>query len=116
MNLENLRPWFFWVLLCDFLGFAAGTAYVIYQYGALGWIPVAFGNPVGILVTVDLFIALSMVLGWVYVDARGRGISPWPYIGLTLATGSVGTLLYLLIRERPGAPAYARKASAVTGA
>lgn len=115
MNLENLRPWFFWVLLCDFLGFAAGTAYVIYQYGALGWIPVAFGNPVGILVTVDLFIALSMVLGWVYVDARERGISPWPYVGLTLATGSVGTLLYLLIRERPGAPAYARKASAVTG-
>jgi hypothetical protein len=116
MNLENWRPWFFWALLVDFLGFTAMTAYVIYQYGAIGWIPVAFANPVSSLVTIDLFIALGMVLGWVYADAKDRGVSPWPYIVLTLGTGSVGTLLYLLVRERPGAPAYSLDASAAARA
>ena len=47
-----------------------------------------------------------MLESWVYVDAKERGVSPWPYLILTLGTGSVGTLLYLLVRERPGAPVY----------
>ncbi len=56
--------------------------------------------------TIDLFTALSMAMGWIYFDAKQRGVSPWPYLLLTLGTGSVGTLLYLLVRERPGAPVY----------
>ena len=104
MKLEDTRPWLFWALLVDFVGFTAFTGYILLEYGLTGWIPVAFANPVSTLVTVDLFIALSMVLGWVYADAKARGVSPWPYIALTLGTGSVGTLLYLLVRERPGAP------------
>lgn len=103
MKLEDTRPWLFWALLVDFVGFSAFTAYVLYAYG-LGWIGVAFANPVSTLVTIDLFIALSMVMAWVHADAKARGVSPWPYLLLTLGTGSVGTLLYLLVRERPGAP------------
>ncbi len=104
MNLENMRPWLFWALLVDFVGFTAFTGWILLQYGPTGWIPIAFANPVSTLVTVDLFIALSMVMWWVYVDAKARGVSPWPYLVLTLGTGSVGTLLYVLVRERPGAP------------
>ena len=104
MKLEDTRPWLFWALLVDFVGFTAFTGYILLEYGLTGWIPVAFANPVSTLVTVDLFIALSMVMGWVYADAKARGVSPWPYLLLTLGTGSVGTLLYLLVRERPGAP------------
>jgi hypothetical protein len=110
MELEDTRPRLFWALMVDFVGFTAFNGYVLLEYG-MGWINVAFANPVSTLVTVDLFIALSMVLGWVYVDAKRRGVSPWPYIVLTLGTGSVGTLLYLLVRERPGAPIYSGEAS-----
>jgi hypothetical protein len=111
MTLESMRPWLFWVLLVDFVAFSLQTAYVLSLYG-LSWIPVAFENPVSTLIMVDLVIALSMILGWVYVDARQRGVSPWPYLLLTLATGSVGTLLYVLVRERPGAPSYEIQAAA----
>lgn len=105
MKLEDTRPWLFWALLVDFFGFTAFTGYVLLEYG-MGWVGVAFANPVSTLVTIDLFIALSMVMGWVYADAKARGVSPWPYLILTLGTGSVGTLLYLLVRERPGAPVW----------
>jgi len=107
MNLEDTRPWLFWALLVDFVCFTAFTGYILVEYG-MGWIGIAFSNPVSTLVTVDLFIALSMVMGWIYVDAKQRGVSPWPYLVLTLGTGSVGTLLYLLVRERPGAPVYSQ--------
>lgn len=103
MRLEDTRPWLFWVLLADFVGFTAFTGWVLLEYG-LGWIGVALSNPVSTLILVDLCIALSMVLCWIWVDARRRGVSPWPYLVLTVGTGSVGTLLYLLLRERPGAP------------
>ena len=116
MNLENMRPWLFWALLVNFLGFTAFTGYVLVTYGATGWIPIAFANPVSTLVTVDLFIALAMVMAWVYADAKARGVSPWPYLALTLGTGSVGTLLYLLVRERPGAPLYSVDAPAAVRA
>ena len=106
MKLEDARPWLFWILLLDFVGFGLATLYVLVEYG-LGWIPIAFSHPVSALVTIDLFIALSMVMAWVHGDAKARGVSPWPYLLLTLATGSVGTLLYLLVRERPGAPVHA---------
>ncbi len=105
MRLEDTRPWLFWGLLVDFIGFTFFTGYVLVEYG-LGWIGVAIANPVSTLILVDLCIALSMVMAWIYVDARRRGVSPWPYLLLTLGTGSVGTLLYLLVRERPGAPVY----------
>ncbi len=113
MKLEDTRPWLFWALLVDFIGFSLFTGYILVQYG-MGWINVAFANPVSTLVTIDLFIALSMVMGWIYVDAKHRGVSPWPYLVLTLATGSVGTLLYLLVRERPGAPLYSHESGTRT--
>ena len=109
MKIEDTRPWLFWVMLVDFLAFTAFTGYILLEFGATGWIPIAFSNPVSTLVTIDLFIALSMVMGWVYVDAKQRGVSPWPYLLLTLGTGSVGTLLYLLVRERPGAPVHSEE-------
>lgn len=102
MKLEDTRPWLFWFLLADFIGFTAFTGYILLEYG-MGWVNVALSNPVSTLITVDLCIALSMVMAWIYSDAKARNVSPWPYLALTLFTGSVGTLLYLLVRERPGA-------------
>lgn len=50
----------------------------------------------------DLVIALGLVLVWLVQDARAQGRNPWPWVAITLATGSFGPLLYLLTR-RPAA-------------
>lgn len=81
-----------------FLDFLALTAYVLYQYGPIGWIPELAANPVTVLITVDLVIALTVAVGWTWRDARERGVSPLPYAVLTALTGSVGILLYILNR------------------
>jgi hypothetical protein len=41
-------------------------------------------------------------------DAKKRGANPWPYLALTLATGSGGLLAYLIVRVGEPAPRAAR--------
>lgn len=83
------------VLLADF---SALTAYVVAQHGYVGLFEVLFSSWAGILVLVDLTIALGMVVAWMWQDARQRGVNPIPYAVLTLGFGSVGPLLYLIRR------------------
>lgn len=85
------------LVLADFLGF---TAYVLYTYGLVGWVPMAVANPVTTLVTVDLVLALSIAMGWTWRDARARGVNPVPYLVVTALTGSAGLLWYLFDRLR----------------
>jgi hypothetical protein len=85
--------------------FAALTAYAVYQYGYVGFFETLLGNIVGITAAVDLLIALTMIVVWMARDARERGISPLPYVLLTLGLGSVGPLLYLLRRPARAASA-----------
>jgi hypothetical protein len=59
----------------------------------------ADANPWAILFAVDLSISLGLVLTWMARDARARGQSIAGWIALTLATGSIGPLLYLLRRR-----------------
>jgi hypothetical protein len=91
------------VVLADF---AALTAYVVAQYGVVGLFEQVFANWATTLVAVDLTIALSMVMVWMWQDARARGVSPLPYVALTLGLGSVGPLLYLV--RRAGDPSSVR--------
>jgi hypothetical protein len=58
-------------------------------------------GPWGVLATVDLLAALSVGVAWTWMDARQKGLSPWPWALLTLGTGSVGLLGYL---ARHGGP------------
>ena len=53
----------------------------------------------GAQVFVDLVIALTLVLVWMWRDAKASGRNIWPWIALTLATGSFGPLFYLLTRK-----------------
>lgn len=56
-------------------------------------------GPWGWVLTADLVIALSMVIVWMWDDARKSGRNPWGYTLLTLGTGSIGTLLYYVTRK-----------------
>lgn len=93
----NTRQWGLTILLVGFLGF---TGYTLYVHGLRGFFELATANTATLLLGTDLMIALSLVVVWMWRDARDRGISPLPYIALTLATGSAGPLFYLIRRER----------------
>ncbi|HXG18981.1 MAG TPA: DUF2834 domain-containing protein [Methylomirabilota bacterium] len=80
------------------LAFSAFTGYALYQYGYIGLFEQALLNAATIQVFLDLTIALSLVLLWMWQDARKHGIAPLPYVALTLTLGSIGPLLYLIRR------------------
>jgi hypothetical protein len=78
------------------------TAAALWQTGILGildWHVKTFG---GGQVFADLVIALTLAMVWMWHDAKATGRNVWPWIALTLVTGSFGPLIYLLSRK-PGA-------------
>ena len=100
MNRKQLALGF---VLADF---AAFTAYAVWQYGYVGILQTAFSSWPAALLSVDLVIALGLVLIWMMGDSRQRGLAFLPYALLTLVFGSVGPLLYLIRREsRAAVPA-----------
>ena len=101
MDLKRLVPLF---VLADF---SALTAYAVAQHGFVGVFALAFANAATITLSVDLVIALSLVAGWMWRDARERGVTPLPYLLLTMLLGSVGPLLYLVRRPSGRVPARA---------
>jgi MFS superfamily sulfate permease-like transporter len=96
----NLKQIGLGVVLVDFV---ALTGYALYQYGLIGFFETLLSSAAGAAVLADLVIALSLVIVWMWRDARARGWSPLPYAVLTLALGSVGPLVYLM--RRVGTPA-----------
>jgi len=89
------------VLLVDFLTL---TSYAVYRYGYIGFFELMTANWATATALADLLIALGLVVSWMVRDARSRGVSPVPYVLLTLVLGSAGPLLYL-IRRLADAPA-----------
>jgi hypothetical protein len=87
--------------------FSALTAYAIAQHGFVGVFALALANTATITLAVDLVIALALVTVWMWQDARDRGVTPLPYLVLTLTLGSVGPLLYLVRHGGGEAPARA---------
>lgn len=82
--------------------FSAFTAWVVWQTGYVGFFSQLLSTPAGWQVLADIVIALFLVLSWIRRDARARSRRFWPYALLTVALGSIGPLLYLLLR--PAAP------------
>jgi hypothetical protein len=87
------KQWLIGIVLADFL---ALNAYVVMEYGYIGFVREVLSTLPGIAVMVDLTIALTMVLVWMFRDAKRRGLTAAPYLIVTLFLGSVGPLLYLL--------------------
>ncbi len=92
----NKRQLLLALVLADFL---ALNAYVIYQYGYIGFFALVLANSATVAALVDLTIALSLITWWMVRDARDRGITWLPYVLLTLTLGSVGPLAYLIHRD-----------------
>jgi hypothetical protein len=82
------------------LAFADLNAYVVWQYGYMGFWQLITANTATIAALVDLTIALTLVTVWMWRDARRRGVSLMPYLALTATLGSVGPLLYLIVNGR----------------
>ncbi|MFO0601079.1 MAG: SRPBCC family protein [Myxococcaceae bacterium] len=92
-------------------GFLAVNAYA-FVLGDLAGLKAYLLNlgPWGILATADLLAALTVSVAWTWVDARSKGLSPWPWALLTLGTGSVGILGYLALHGGPPRPRITRDA------
>jgi hypothetical protein len=87
-----------------FAVFAALNVYALYAAGISGFVTaLTSGNAWNTVLGVDLLISLGLVLTWLWRDARARGSSPLPYALLTVLTGSIGPLLYLLRRPSSAA-------------
>ncbi len=87
------------LIIVTLLLFGALTAAALWQHGYWGIVEPHFQTLAGAQVFADLVIALVLVMVWMWHDARSRGRNVWPWIVLTLATGSIGPLLYLLTRK-----------------
>jgi hypothetical protein len=88
-----------------FVDFLALNVYLIATFGYLGAyaeiLKVATENLGATLIAVDLCIALGMAMVWMWNDAKAHGRNVWGYLLLTLALGSLGPLLYLLLTPAP---------------
>jgi hypothetical protein len=84
--------------------FGALSAVALEQHGFWGIIAPHFRSTGAGQVFADLVIALTLAMVWMWHDAKAMGRTAWPWIILTLATGSFGPLIYLLTRK-PGATA-----------
>src|SRR5215472_9652095 len=85
-------------LVSVLLGFSILTAYAVYLYGYVGFFREVTSSVASLTLSVDLVIALTIILVYIANDAREHGISAVPYLLLTLAFGSVGPLCYLIRR------------------
>ncbi len=91
------------LLVITLVLFGALTAAALWQHGYWGIIAPHFQSFGGGQVLTDLVIALTLVMVWMWWDAKATGRTVWPWIVVTLVLGSFGPLMYLLTRKSPGA-------------
>jgi len=92
------------LLILTLAGFGALTAAAVWHHGFVGILASPLQSLAAGQIFVDLVIALTLVMVWIWNDARTRGRVAWPWIVATLAFGSFGPLVYLLVRESKSRP------------
>ena len=86
-------------LLAVMVAFGALTTKAMLDSGIQGILAVPLSSWAGAQVFTDLVIVGLMACVWMVKDAPLRGLRAWPFVLLTLATGSFGPLTYLVVRE-----------------
>ncbi len=102
-------------LLALGLVFAAFGAYSLYALWAVGYVGIwqAGMASVGAWQLLLDFVLMSLIaLAWLVQDARRTGRKAWPFVVMTLAVGSFGPLLYLLLAPRGSGARLGREATA----
>ena len=87
------------ILVLILIPFAALTAVALWQHGYWGILAPHFQTFGAGQVLADLVIALTLVMAWMWRDAKATGRNIWPWFVATLFLGSFGPLLYLLTRQ-----------------
>lgn len=87
------------LLICVLIVFSVITGLALKEVGYWGIIEPHFQSWGQGQVLADLVIACALACIWMVRDAPSRGLSAWPFVAVTLAAGSFGPLLYLLVRE-----------------
>jgi hypothetical protein len=87
------------VLLAVILAFGALSVMALMEAGYLGIFLQHFENYAGMQVLTDLAIVCVLAIIWMVNDAKTSGVTPWPFVVLTLAAGAFGPLSYLVARE-----------------
>jgi hypothetical protein len=91
--------------------FSILTLAVVVRAGPIGFFEQLLSTPAGWQTLVDVTIALSLVLAWMWSDAKRHGRLWWPWAVVTVVFGSIGPLLYLLRRPASTSPQVQRAAS-----
>jgi len=79
--------------------FGTLSAFALREHGYVGIFLSPLGSLASTQIFFDLVIALSLVMVWMWQDAKATGRNVWPWIAATLAFGSFGPLFYLLTRK-----------------
>lgn len=79
--------------------FGALTLKAVADVGYVGIFLSALDSTASLQIFADLAIALTLVLVWMWRDAKATARNPWLWLGATLLLGSFGPLLYLLTRK-----------------
>lgn len=74
-------------------GITAGAIWMEGLAGIFAAIVQSYGS---MQIFADLVIALTLVLVWMWRDAKSNGRNIWPWIVITLVAGSFGPLLYFI--------------------
>lgn len=79
--------------------FGALTIPAIAQSGFSGFVTAITSSYASWQIFADLVIALTLVVVWMWRDAKSRGRNPWPWVVATALVGSFSPLIYLLTRR-----------------
>lgn len=85
------------ILVIVLTAFLALTALALYFDGLIAIFEPLWTRWAGAQLVIDLVIALSLWLVWMWKDAKAAGRSPWLWVILTFGTGSIAPLIYLLL-------------------
>ena len=85
------------VLILALAAFGAFSTYVMWQVGYLGIWQAGMSSLGAWQVLLVLVLMSFIALGFIWRDARQSGRTVWPFALITLAAGSFGPLLYLLL-------------------
>ena len=87
------------LLILVIAAFGVLTARALMETGYFGLISMHLNNWGNLQLLTDLVIVCLLACIWMFQDSGKSGVSAWPFIAITLAAGSFGPLLYLLVRE-----------------